>query len=72
LSEAAEQLGITGETARTVLKRVLGKTETRSQMDLVRLLLSGPGQLRSDETKRPSPDGGKPKKPRRRRGPGRK
>ena len=71
-SEAAEQLGITGETARTVLKRVLGKTETRSQTDLVRLLLSGPGQLRSDEAKRPSPEAGTPGKPRRRRGPGRK
>ena len=48
LSEAAAQLGIKLSTARTVLKRVLAKTDTRRQASLVRLLLSGPAQLRSD------------------------
>jgi DNA-binding CsgD family transcriptional regulator len=48
LAEAAAQLGITQSTARTVLKRVLAKTGTRRQASLVRLLLSGPAQLRSD------------------------
>ena len=48
LSEAAAQLGIKLSTARTVLKRVLSKTDTRRQASLVRLLLSGPAQLRSD------------------------
>jgi DNA-binding CsgD family transcriptional regulator len=48
LAEAAAQLGITLSTARTVLKRVLGKTGTRRQASLVRLLLSGPAQVRQD------------------------
>jgi len=48
LAEAAVQLGITQSTARTVLKRVLAKTGTRRQASLVRLLLSGPAQVRSD------------------------
>jgi DNA-binding CsgD family transcriptional regulator len=46
LAEAAAQLGITQSTARTVLKRILAKTGTRRQASLVRLLLSGPAQLR--------------------------
>jgi len=46
LAEAASQLAITQSTARTVLKRILAKTGTRRQASLVRLLLSGPGQLR--------------------------
>jgi len=48
LTEAAAQLCITQSTARTVLKRVLAKTGTRRQASLVRLLLSGPAQLRTD------------------------
>lgn len=48
LAEAAAQLGIAQSTARTVLKRVLAKTGTRRQASLVRLLLSGPAQLRGD------------------------
>lgn len=48
LAEAAAQLGITLSTARTVLKRVLAKTGTRRQASLVRLLLSGPAQVRQD------------------------
>jgi DNA-binding CsgD family transcriptional regulator len=48
LLQAAEQLGITESTARTVLKRILAKTGTRRQASLVRLLLSGPAQIRDD------------------------
>ena len=53
LTEAAAQLGITQSTARTVLKRALAKTGARRQASLVRLLLSGPGQLRSDSRAAP-------------------
>jgi len=60
LAQAAEQLGITESTGRTVLKRVLAKTGTRRQASLVRLLLSGPGQVR------PPPGRTRPKRPRRR------
>jgi DNA-binding CsgD family transcriptional regulator len=52
LAEAAAQLGITMSTARTVLKRVLAKTGTRRQASLVRLLLSGPAQVREDSRRR--------------------
>jgi DNA-binding CsgD family transcriptional regulator len=45
LAEAAEMLGVTVLTARTVVKRVFQKTETRRQSDLVRLLLTGPPGL---------------------------
>ena len=48
LAETAAQLGIKLSTARTVLKRVLAKTGTRRQASLVRLMLAGPAQLRSD------------------------
>jgi DNA-binding CsgD family transcriptional regulator/PAS domain-containing protein len=48
LAEAAAELEITESTARTVLKRILAKTGTRRQASLVRLLLSGPAQLRAD------------------------
>lgn len=48
LAEAGAQLGITQNTARTVLKRILAKTGTRRQASLVRLLLSGPAQLRAE------------------------
>jgi len=41
--EIAEQLGITLETARFHLKRVLAKTGTRRQAELMRLMLSLPG-----------------------------
>jgi DNA-binding CsgD family transcriptional regulator/PAS domain-containing protein len=63
LLEAASQLGITQSTARTVLKRILAKTGARRQASLVRLLLSGPGQLRDDA--QPSRRG--PSRPKRRR-----
>jgi DNA-binding CsgD family transcriptional regulator len=48
LAAAAQELGITESTARTVLKRILAKTGTRRQASLVRLLVSGPAQLRAD------------------------
>jgi DNA-binding CsgD family transcriptional regulator len=41
--DAAEQLGTTLETARFHLKRVLAKTDTRRQTELMRLMLSLPG-----------------------------
>ena len=63
LIEAAQQLGITENTARSVLKRILAKTGTRRQASLVRLLLSGPGQIRDDEAARTPP----PARKRRRR-----
>ncbi len=45
LSAAAEACGITREAARTRLKRVFVKTDTHSQMALVRLILAGAGAL---------------------------
>jgi DNA-binding CsgD family transcriptional regulator len=62
LTQAAEHLGITGNTARSVLKRILAKTGTRRQASLVRLLLSGPAQIRDD----PSSAELRPRKRRRR------
>jgi DNA-binding CsgD family transcriptional regulator len=44
--ELAAELGISVHTARTHVKRILAKTETRRQSELVRLLLLGPAQLR--------------------------
>jgi DNA-binding CsgD family transcriptional regulator len=63
LAEAASQLCITQSTARTVLKRILAKTGARRQASLVRLLLSGPGQLRDDA----QPSRGRPPRAKRRR-----
>jgi DNA-binding CsgD family transcriptional regulator len=48
LKEAAAELGITDNTARTHLKRIFDKTGTHRQGELVGLLLSGPGQIRKD------------------------
>ena len=48
VEESATQLGIALSTARGVLKAVFAKTGTRRQSDLVRLLLTGPGELRRD------------------------
>jgi DNA-binding CsgD family transcriptional regulator len=48
LEEAAEELGIKTSSARTVLKRIFAKTHTGRQASLVRLLMAGPAQLRSD------------------------
>ena len=41
ISEAAEEFGISLNTARTQVKSVLSKTQTRRQSDLERLLLTG-------------------------------
>lgn len=48
LEEGAAALGILVSTARTHLKHIFAKTATRRQSELVRLLLSGPVQLRAD------------------------
>ena len=45
--ELSAQLGISIHTARTHVKRILAKTGTRRQSELLRLLLLGPAQLRS-------------------------
>jgi DNA-binding CsgD family transcriptional regulator len=47
VEEAAAELGVTVHTARTHLRHVFSKTDTRRQSELVLLLLNGPGQLRS-------------------------
>ena len=63
LAEAGAQLGITPNTARTVLKRILAKTGTRRQASLVRLLLSGPAQLRANAPAAPKrPRAAKPRR----------
>jgi DNA-binding CsgD family transcriptional regulator/PAS domain-containing protein len=49
VEESAHELGIALSTARGVLKGVFAKTDTRRQSDLVRLLLTGPGELRPQE-----------------------
>lgn len=48
LKEAAAELNVTENTARTHLKRIFDKTDTHRQGELVGLLLSGPGQIRED------------------------
>jgi DNA-binding CsgD family transcriptional regulator len=45
LDEVATANGITRETARVHLKRVLAKTGTHRQSELVHLILNGPGRL---------------------------
>ncbi len=46
LGNAADELGITSETARVHLKRIFSKTNTCRQSELMRLLLSSPAALR--------------------------
>ncbi len=46
VQEIADQLAVGTATTRTHLKRIFAKTGARTQSDLVRLLLSGPAQLR--------------------------
>lgn len=46
LGDAADELNITLETARTHLKRIFGKTCTGRQSELMRLLVSSPAALR--------------------------
>lgn len=48
LPEAARLTGITHDTARTHLKRVFAKTQTRRQAELVRLLVASPAALLTD------------------------
>jgi len=48
LKEAAAELNVTENTARTHLKRIFDKTDTHRQGELVGLLLSGPSQIRHD------------------------
>jgi len=45
LKETAEKIGITEGSARIYLKSIFQKTNTRNQMELVRLILSGPATL---------------------------
>jgi DNA-binding NarL/FixJ family response regulator len=49
LSDAAEQLGICRETARSRLKDIFGKTGTSRQAGLLRLLMTIPGQAGEGE-----------------------
>jgi DNA-binding CsgD family transcriptional regulator len=42
VKEAAEQLGVSGNTVRTHLQRIFDKTATKRQAELVRLLCSHP------------------------------
>jgi DNA-binding CsgD family transcriptional regulator len=42
LRTSAERLGITFQTARDHLKRILSKTQTSRQSELMRLILQGP------------------------------
>jgi DNA-binding CsgD family transcriptional regulator len=46
LEEAAEKRGVSLNTARSHLKHVFAKTETSRQGELVRLIISGVGQIR--------------------------
>ena len=43
ISEAAGQMSMAVETARSHLKRIMAKTGTRRQVELMRLMLSLPG-----------------------------
>jgi DNA-binding CsgD family transcriptional regulator len=49
LEQAAAAMGVTRNTIRTHLKRVFAKTGTNRQGALVRLLLTGPGILRTPD-----------------------
>ena len=48
VAESAEALGVTRHTIRFNLKRAFAKTGARSQAQLVRMVVSGPGATRSD------------------------
>ncbi|HXP97834.1 MAG TPA: DNA-binding response regulator [Telmatospirillum sp.] len=53
IEDAAEQLGITLNSARTYLKRIFSKTDVTRQAELVRLILAAPTLLNLGATKRP-------------------
>jgi DNA-binding CsgD family transcriptional regulator len=55
VEEAAQLLGISVGTVRGVLKKVFDKTGTNRQASLVRLLLTGFGQVRQKEVTEPPP-----------------
>jgi DNA-binding CsgD family transcriptional regulator len=46
VAEAADELGVTTQTARVHLKRIFEKTDTGRQSELMRLLLNSPATLR--------------------------
>jgi DNA-binding CsgD family transcriptional regulator len=52
MKAVAERLGVLVGTARTHLHRVLAKTGTRGQADLVRLILSSRHGVRRDAGRR--------------------
>jgi DNA-binding CsgD family transcriptional regulator len=47
IESAAHLLGVSIHTVRTHLKHIFSKTETSSQSDLVRLILSAPSPIRT-------------------------
>lgn len=49
VKQAASDLGITGDTARSYLKVIFQKTDTHRQTDLVRLVLSSPVWIQTTE-----------------------
>jgi DNA-binding NarL/FixJ family response regulator len=55
LGDAAEALHITQTSARTYLKRVFAKTNTRRQADLVRLILASPDVVPHAKAREPGP-----------------
>ena len=57
LGDAAEALHITQESARTYLKRIFAKTNTRRQADLVRLILASPALIPQSESRAPGAAG---------------
>jgi DNA-binding CsgD family transcriptional regulator len=57
LQDAASQLGISAQTAKTHLKALLLRTETHRQADLVRLVMSSPGVLHVEADIGPQDDG---------------
>lgn len=67
VEEAADLLGISVGTARGVLKKVFDKTGTNRQAGLVRLLLTGFGQVRQEEATEPPPAPSKSRRAPRRR-----
>ncbi len=67
VEEAAQLLGISVGTARGVLKKVFDKTDTNRQASLVRLLLTGFGQVRQKEVAEPPPPAPKSRRAPRRR-----
>jgi DNA-binding CsgD family transcriptional regulator len=55
LKQAAARLGVTENTARTRLGKIFEKTGAHTQAGLTRLVIAGPGQLRSVDAALPGP-----------------